>query len=520
MKLIQAMLAMIYAVGCAVAQDSVDAKVKRAADFIQNQLVEAKIPGMAISVVYQNKTVLAQGFGTKEFGNPDAPVLDTTLCQIGSNTKTFIAVALAKLKDDNKLNWTDPVVKHLPWFQLYDKYAQKLTTIQDFLTHNSVFGNHEGDLPANLGGFGNERQSVEALKYLETSPRVGAGFAYSNLGYNVLGQVIEAISGQTWHDYLRDAIWTPLGMTSTYGYADAALLGNVLGAMIFVMELLLVRSILSSAKDMATFSKFILAKGSPLFKSSAVISELVTGHHSYSMTKLSATLNGYEFEPDGNAVAAGYGFDIVGQILFGHHYFTKNGAMVTHRSQVGYVPDAGLAVTVMWDANHDKGFASEQFRLSWMTSYLAGIFLDVNQTKLSLQFQSAMDSSNKLIPFKTCDAHFFGGKPWPSDNNTVGEPSPWVGKYTPPVSGQYYGTISITQDDRGKLNLQYGKYNSTMVLETKDNYILTTAVAGPITRRVLFSKTASGAPVLQIPDYLVAVRGSAVHACGDGNALL
>ncbi|CAK4669506.1 unnamed protein product [Aphanomyces euteiches] len=453
MKLIQAMLAMIYAVGCAVAQDSVDAKVKRAADFIQNQLVEAKIPGMVISVVYQNKTVLAQGFGTKEFGNPDAPVLDTTLCQIGSNTKTFIAVALAKLKDDNKLNWTDPVVKHLPWFELYDKYAQKLTTIQDFLTHNSVFGNHEGDLPANLGGFGNERQSVEALKYLETSPRVGAGFAYSNLGYNVLGQVIEAISGQTWHDYLRDAIWTPLGMTST-------------------------------------------------------------------MTKLSATLNGYEFEPDGNAVAAGYGFDIVGQILFGHHYFTKNGAMVTHRSQVGYVPDAGLAVTVMWDANHDKGFASEQFRLSWMTSYLAGIFLDVNQTKLSLQFQSAMDSSNKLIPFKTCDAHFFGGKPWPSDNNTVGEPSPWVGKYTPPVSGQYYGTISITQDDRGKLNLQYGKYNSTMVLETKDNYILTTAVAGPITRRVLFSKTASGAPVLQIPDYLVAVRGSAVHACGDGNALL
>ncbi|KAG9405183.1 hypothetical protein AC1031_004293 [Aphanomyces cochlioides] len=169
MKLIQAMLAMIYAVGCAVAQDSVDAKVKRATDFIQNQLMEAKIPGID-RLPEQGLTVLAQGFGTKEFGNPDATVLDKTLFQ--SNTKTFIAVALAKLKGDNKLNWIDPVVKHLPWFQLYDKYAQKFTTIQDFLTHNSVFGDHKGDLPTNLGEFGNERQSVEALKYLETSRRV------------------------------------------------------------------------------------------------------------------------------------------------------------------------------------------------------------------------------------------------------------------------------------------------------------------------------------------------------------
>ncbi|KAG9405184.1 hypothetical protein AC1031_004294 [Aphanomyces cochlioides] len=194
-------------------------------------------------------------------------------------------------------------------------------------------------------------------------------------------------------------------MTSTYGYADAAPSGErswghvicngTVAGLYDVASTIggygdpwAAGSILSSAKDMATFSKFILAKGSPLFKSSAVISELVTGHLSYSMTKLSATLNGFEFEPDGNAVAAGYGFDIVGQILFGHRYFTKM------PSQIGYVPDAGLAVTVMWNANHDKGLASEQFRLSWMASYLAGIFLDVDQTKLSLEFQSAMDSSN------------------------------------------------------------------------------------------------------------------------------
>ncbi|KAG9400960.1 hypothetical protein AC1031_009684 [Aphanomyces cochlioides] len=125
---------------------SLDDKTAKAVTSIEVQMKRYSIPGIALSVVYKNETILAHGFGTKAHGHADIPVTADTMFQIGSFTKTFITLAIAKFVDDGKMQWSDPVKQNLAWFSLQDKYAGQYTTLGDLLAMNSVFGACEGDV--------------------------------------------------------------------------------------------------------------------------------------------------------------------------------------------------------------------------------------------------------------------------------------------------------------------------------------------------------------------------------------
>ncbi|KAG9409969.1 hypothetical protein AC1031_017999 [Aphanomyces cochlioides] len=189
---------------------SIEEKKAAAIAFVEKQLQDKPIPGLILSVVYKNQTVIARGFGTKQAGNPNAPVTASSLFQIGSYTKTLIAVAIAKLVDDGFVKWNDPVKQHLPWFRLQDKYAEKYTTLADLLAMNSVFGAFQGDVVWEMSTYPTERELVEHLVFFNTTRPLRAGYAYSNLNFEVLGQVIEAVTTQTWFSYLRRSILDPL----------------------------------------------------------------------------------------------------------------------------------------------------------------------------------------------------------------------------------------------------------------------------------------------------------------------
>ncbi|CAK4838989.1 unnamed protein product, partial [Aphanomyces euteiches] len=85
----------------------------KAVAFIEEQMKRHSIPGIALSVVFKNETIPALGFGTKAHGHADVAVTADTMFQIGSFTKTFIALAIAKFVDDGKMQWSDPVKQHL-----------------------------------------------------------------------------------------------------------------------------------------------------------------------------------------------------------------------------------------------------------------------------------------------------------------------------------------------------------------------------------------------------------------------
>src|SRR5436309_14599542 len=98
--------------------------------YIREAMKKWEVPGLAIAVVKDGETVLARGYGVCELGK-DGKVTKDTVFAIASCTKSFTAACVAMLVEEGKLGWDDPVVKHLPAFELSDPYRTKHVTLRD-----------------------------------------------------------------------------------------------------------------------------------------------------------------------------------------------------------------------------------------------------------------------------------------------------------------------------------------------------------------------------------------------------
>ena len=172
----------------------------------------AGVPGMAIAIVENGRTVLAKGYGERRLGT-GTPVDAETLFLIGSTTKAITSAALATLVDSGKLGWDDRVVDRLPGFQMYDSWVTREMTVRDLLVHRSGLGLGAGDLLYIPRGSLSRAEVVRRLRYLKPSGSFRDRYAYDNILYIVAGQLIETVSGQRWEDYVREHVLVPAGMT-------------------------------------------------------------------------------------------------------------------------------------------------------------------------------------------------------------------------------------------------------------------------------------------------------------------
>ncbi|MDB5366446.1 MAG: hypothetical protein JWM77_2373 [Rhodospirillales bacterium] len=187
---------------------------------IESRLKEAGTPGMAIAIVENGKTVLAKGYGVRKAGTQDKVTADT-IFSTGSTGKAFTVAALAVLVDEGKISWDDKVTDRLSGFQMYDPWVTREMTIRDLLVHRSGLGLGAGDLlfvpTTNLS----RAESVRRLRYIKPATSFRSGYAYDNVLYMVAGQLIEAVTGQTWEAFVRDRVFKPAGMLhSTSDEAD------------------------------------------------------------------------------------------------------------------------------------------------------------------------------------------------------------------------------------------------------------------------------------------------------------
>jgi len=178
-------------------------------------------PGLSLAIVQNGKTVLAKGYGVRSIATR-APVTADTAFPIGSETKAFTSAALAILVDEGKLKWSDRIVDKLPGFRMYDPYVTEHMTVRDLLTHRSGLGLGEGDLLITPNTTRNRADIVHALRYLE--PRTGFRevFAYDNILYIVAGQLVQAVSGETWEHFVAQHLFAPLGMKDSRTLYDPA----------------------------------------------------------------------------------------------------------------------------------------------------------------------------------------------------------------------------------------------------------------------------------------------------------
>ena len=173
---------------------------------------EAGVPGMAISIVENGRVTLAQGYGVRKLGAPGRVDSDT-IFPTGSTGKAVTVAALATLVDAGKLGWDDKVIDHLPGFQMYDPWVTRELTIRDLLVHRAGLGYGAGDLLFVPRGSLSRAESVWRVRFIKPATSFRSTFAYSNVMYMVAGQVIEAVSGQTWEDYVREHVFLAAGMT-------------------------------------------------------------------------------------------------------------------------------------------------------------------------------------------------------------------------------------------------------------------------------------------------------------------
>src|SRR5262245_31094386 len=189
--------------------------------YVAQVLKTFEVPGVAIAIVKDGKVVLAKGYGVRRLGEP-TPVDAQTQFGIASHTKLFTASALATLVEAGKIEWDAPVIRYLPWFAMYDPFVTRELTVRDLLVHRSGLGLGAGDLLWWPTSTYDRREIARRLRYIKPATSFRTAYAYDNVLYLVAGEVIEAVSGQSWEDFVRTHILQPAGMTHSDVYHSAA----------------------------------------------------------------------------------------------------------------------------------------------------------------------------------------------------------------------------------------------------------------------------------------------------------
>ncbi len=206
------------------AQTKID--YKKLDNYIADALKKFDVPGFAVGIIKDNNVVFEKGYGIRSAEN-NIPVDNQTLFGIGSCSKTFGSTCLGILVDEGKLDWNDKVIDYLPWFRLHDAYVTRELTIGDLLCHRSGLGTFDGDLL----WFGTDYTSEEVVKRIRELPlknRFRSQFGYQNVMFIAAGLVVEAMSGKSWHAFVKEQIFKPLQMNnSTTIYADLKTAQNI-----------------------------------------------------------------------------------------------------------------------------------------------------------------------------------------------------------------------------------------------------------------------------------------------------
>ena len=193
---------------------SIDEKSSAVDAFVAEQMREFHIPGLSLVVVRDGKIIKAQGYGLANI-ELNAKVTPDTVYEIGSVTKQFTSTALMLLVEDEKVKLDDALSVYLTEIPT----AWKPITVRQLLNQTSGIKDYFDD---------NEPGFLEAAHYPADKERIlkpavsaplnyapGESYNYSNTNHYLLGLIIEKASGRTYADFMRERIFTPLGMTAT-----------------------------------------------------------------------------------------------------------------------------------------------------------------------------------------------------------------------------------------------------------------------------------------------------------------
>ena len=301
--------------------------------YIGGYMTAMNAPGMTLGLTDSSRTLRTAGYGFADVDKRIA-VNERHLFQIGSITKSFVALVLLQMRDEGKLDLQTPVLDYLPQLPIDARFGP--ITIHHLLTHTS-------GLPDNQGVF-----LGDADARLVQGFKPGEHFHYCNPGFGILGLLAEKLDGRPWRECLQARILTPLDMTETVGVISTASRGRAaVGYQAFWDDQVYPRQgrlspapnlvmddtagcIASTPGDMARYTRMLLNHGQ--------------GPHGRIVSEQSFALMStpYMKAPDFSETAS-YGYGIAVDTLDGHKILRHTGGMVAFTSSIHVDLDGGVA---------------------------------------------------------------------------------------------------------------------------------------------------------------------------------
>ncbi|MGB3433031.1 serine hydrolase [Achromobacter sp.] len=407
---------------------------------IADIMQRSQVPGMAVAVVIDGKTVLAQGYGTREAGKR-APVDAQTVFQIASVSKSLSATVAAIEISKGKAAWDDPVSRYLPDFRLSNAYVSENATIGDFFAHRSGLPGTAGD---DLEDLGFSRSDVIARLRLLPLDAFRTSYHYANFSTTIGAEAVAKAAGRPWEALADEQLFKPLGMKSTsYRYGDFEAHGNraVLHAYQngkFVPsgqrdadQQAPAGGVSSTVGDLAEWLKLLLADGQYHGKAMIAPGALLPALSAQAFSARAHDL-------DSRSGFYGYGFNVNtelgGRPSMGHSGAFLMGTGTTFR----IVPSAGIGIVVL--TNGAPVGAAESVAASFIDTALYG--------KPTRDWFAAYNGAMKAFFEPQAD---LSGQAEPAKPAAPKALSQYTGRFDNP----YYGPAEI-QEANGALTLVLG----------------------------------------------------------------
>lgn len=308
--------------------------------YIERYLHTMEAPGLTLGLAAADGLIHMQSFGFVDVA-ARTPVTTAHLFEIGSISKSFVAVIMLQLREEGRLTFDQDITRYLPWLPIEADYGP--IQIEHLLTHSSGLAEDIPLFPAQAGT--RYRQSFAP----------GTRFHYCNFGYEVLGRLIEKVDGRPLGLALRKRVLEPLGMTDTAPMIASPVYARIAqsylpqqddrpyrrGAPLAVAGNITFERgsgcVASAPADMARYMSMFINRGAGPTRrilQEASFNALATAH----------------MPPGAFAPNAGYGYGLAVEQLDGHTILWHTGGMMSFASAMHIDLDAGFGAFVSINA--------------------------------------------------------------------------------------------------------------------------------------------------------------------------
>lgn len=301
---------------------------------VASEMVSAGMPGITVEVAKDGTLLYAQGYGYADLSTCQPMPVDAEM-QIGSITKQFTAAAVLQLQKAGLVDIDRTVVSYLPAYAFDPRITLRMllnqtSGLQDYLYFPSL----------QQYGAGGAAESV-ALNAIVQAPLLftpGSAYSYSNSNYFILGSVIEAVTSQTYADYLQASVFAPAGLNNTFYTRPSPSAspyvpgsgGPVAGTIPDPSAYFAAGALWSNVQDLATWDAALL-------NGKVVAPELL---------KLLVTPAAVPYFQQ--SIPSDYGMGwVLGGTLAGHPFVWHNGQTVSYTSFNGVFTDDGFTLTIL-----------------------------------------------------------------------------------------------------------------------------------------------------------------------------